>query len=260
MILTDLVGMILRLAELAFAAIVAGINGHYLHRVQGVDSWSLGRFIYAEVVAGISIFLALIWLFPFSGSFVHWPVDIVISICWFVAFGLIVNVSVSLSVSSLPLAKPVQTGESPSQTSLFANTFWLVSSLATLADTSSTGVVSRSAVSTSAATGRPSSPLASCRPFAGSSLPSSASSGSATTSAAPTDAAPGAGLASNRLVAVTLLTKLDDGLPRHNNRMAGKPLVRTGFRLPDYTTNCDTMSHPLSIAYLFAYHDATMRS
>ncbi|KAK8125598.1 uncharacterized protein PG998_001357 [Apiospora kogelbergensis] len=91
MILTDLVGMILRLAELAFAAIVAGINGHYLHRVQGVDSWSLGRFIYAEVVAGISIFLALIWLFPFSGSFVHWPVDIVISICWFVAFGLIVN-------------------------------------------------------------------------------------------------------------------------------------------------------------------------
>lgn len=123
MILTDLVGMILRLAELAFAAIVAGINGHYLHRVQGVDSWSVGRFIYTEVVAGISIFLALIWLFPFSGSFVHWPVDIVISICWFAAFGLIVNVS-SVSISFQPClltAHPGWVGCSLTQNGPFAN-------------------------------------------------------------------------------------------------------------------------------------------
>jgi len=52
---------------------------------------SQARFIYTEVVAAISIFLAIIWLFPFSGSFVHWPLDLFISICWFVAFGLIVN-------------------------------------------------------------------------------------------------------------------------------------------------------------------------
>ncbi|KAH8671303.1 marvel domain-containing protein [Xylariales sp. PMI_506] len=91
MIMTDLFSMILRLAELAFAAIVAGVNGAYLHAVSNSDSWSQARFIYAEVVAGISIFLSLIWLFPFSGNFVHWPVDVIISICWFVAFGLIVN-------------------------------------------------------------------------------------------------------------------------------------------------------------------------
>ncbi|KAI0386829.1 marvel domain-containing protein [Hypomontagnella monticulosa] len=91
MILTDIFSMILRLAELAFAAIVAGINGEYLHAVKDTDSWDQGRFIYTEVVAGIAIFLSIIWLFPFAGSFVHWPVDILISICWFVAFGLLVN-------------------------------------------------------------------------------------------------------------------------------------------------------------------------
>lgn len=95
MILTDLLAMILRVAELVFACIVAGINGEYLHAVEHSDSWTQGRFIYTEVVAGIAIFLSIIWLFPFSGSFVHWPVDIIISICWFVAFGLLVNVSKS---------------------------------------------------------------------------------------------------------------------------------------------------------------------
>ncbi|KAI0472757.1 membrane-associating domain-containing protein [Xylariaceae sp. FL0804] len=91
MIITDIFHMILRIAELAFAAIVAGINGQYLHAVRHTSSWDQGRFIYTEVVAGLAIFLSIIWLFPFTSSFIHWPVDLVISICWFVAFGLLVN-------------------------------------------------------------------------------------------------------------------------------------------------------------------------
>ncbi|KAK1771126.1 putative integral membrane protein [Phialemonium atrogriseum] len=91
MILVDLFSMILRLAELAFAAIVAGLTGYYLHSVKGASSWSQGRFIYTEVVAGLSILLSIIWLFPFSGSFIHWPVDLIISICWWASFGLLVN-------------------------------------------------------------------------------------------------------------------------------------------------------------------------
>lgn len=91
MILTDIVSLILRLAELAFAAIVAGLTGSYLHAMRYSSSWHQGRFIYTEVVAGLSIFLAILWLFPFSGSFIHWPVDLVISLCWFAAFGLMVN-------------------------------------------------------------------------------------------------------------------------------------------------------------------------
>jgi hypothetical protein len=91
MILADIFSMILRLAELAFAAIVAGITGDYLHSVSGTSTWDQGRFIYTEVVAGLSILLALIWLFPFSGSFIHWPADLFISVCWWVSFGLLVN-------------------------------------------------------------------------------------------------------------------------------------------------------------------------
>ncbi|OAA62416.1 integral membrane protein [Niveomyces insectorum RCEF 264] len=91
MLLVDLFSIILRLAELAFAAIVAGLTGDYLHAVRHTSSWDQGRFIYTEVVAGLSIFLSIIWLFPFAGSFVHWPTDLIVSICWFVAFGLLVN-------------------------------------------------------------------------------------------------------------------------------------------------------------------------
>jgi hypothetical protein len=93
MILADILSIILRLAELAFAAIVAGLNGDYLKTAsdQGVSSWDLGRHIYAEVVAGLSIVFAIVWLIPFSGSFVHWPADFIISVAWFAAFGLLVD-------------------------------------------------------------------------------------------------------------------------------------------------------------------------
>lgn len=91
MIVTDFLSMILRIAELVFAAIVAGVNGQYLRMISNIDHWYQARFIYTEVVAGLAMLLALIWLFPFSGSFVHWPVDLFISICWFAAFGVLVN-------------------------------------------------------------------------------------------------------------------------------------------------------------------------
>lgn len=92
MALDRVVSIILRAAELAFAAIVAGVTGEYLHK-SNLDSWALGRFIYAEVVAGLSIFFALIWLVPFSSSFIHWPMDLVLSVCWWIVFGLLVDVS-----------------------------------------------------------------------------------------------------------------------------------------------------------------------
>ncbi|KAI8207796.1 hypothetical protein K4K61_006038 [Colletotrichum sp. SAR11_59] len=83
--------MIFRAAELAFAAIVTGITGAYLHAHDNASSWDNGRFIYTIVVSSISMVFALVWLLPFSGSFVHWPMDIFISILWFVSFGLLVN-------------------------------------------------------------------------------------------------------------------------------------------------------------------------
>jgi Membrane-associating domain len=85
----------LRVAQLVFAAIVAGINGDFLHDSQGVDSWTIGRQIYTEVAAALYLFFALIWLVPFSSDMTSWPLDVVISLCWWAAFGLLVDVSPS---------------------------------------------------------------------------------------------------------------------------------------------------------------------
>jgi len=91
MVLANMISIILRLGELAFAAIVAGLTGVYLASQKGASSWSLGRFIYTEVVAGLSIIFAIIWLIPFSSSFIHWPADFFISVMWFAVFGLLVS-------------------------------------------------------------------------------------------------------------------------------------------------------------------------
>ncbi|KAI1178121.1 membrane-associating domain-containing protein [Nemania sp. FL0916] len=91
MVFARIASIVLRVAELVFAVIVAGLNGEYLHEVRHTSSWSQGRFIYTEVVAGIAIFFSLIWLIPFSGTFIHWPLDFLISVTWFAAFGLLVN-------------------------------------------------------------------------------------------------------------------------------------------------------------------------
>ncbi|KAK1829112.1 hypothetical protein QBC39DRAFT_263926 [Podospora conica] len=91
MALPEILSILLRLAELAFAAVVAGLTGAYLHAARGASALSLARFIYVEVVAALSIFFALVWLLPFSGSFISWPADLFFSVLWFVAFGLLVD-------------------------------------------------------------------------------------------------------------------------------------------------------------------------
>ena len=101
MILLDLASVVLRIAEVGFATIVAAVNGKYLHDVLDFTThWDQARFIYTEVVAGLALVLALVWLIPFSGSFTHWPVDLFISVCWFAAFGVLVNVSSIVSALS----------------------------------------------------------------------------------------------------------------------------------------------------------------
>ena len=83
--------MVLRFAELVSASVVAGIIDSYLDKYSSATAWPEKRFIYIEVIAGVSILLSLIWLFPFSGGFLHWPMDLILSAAWFAAFGLLVN-------------------------------------------------------------------------------------------------------------------------------------------------------------------------
>ena len=90
-VFSRVVSFLLRIGEIAFGAVVAGIMGSYLHDFDSADAWPQARWIYTEVIAGISILLGLIWLIPFSGSFTTWPMDVILSFAWFAAFGLLVN-------------------------------------------------------------------------------------------------------------------------------------------------------------------------
>jgi hypothetical protein len=77
--------------QLAFSATVAGLTGQYLHAQRHQSAWSKKRFIYTEVVAAIGILFALLFLFPFTASFIHWPMDLLLFAMFMVAFGLLAN-------------------------------------------------------------------------------------------------------------------------------------------------------------------------
>jgi hypothetical protein len=88
--------------QLAFAAVVAGLTGEYLSTINDVPDSDPNktRFIYTEVVAALSMLLALLWLLPFAGSFAHWLIDLILFIAWIVAFGLLVQVCPKMTLSA----------------------------------------------------------------------------------------------------------------------------------------------------------------
>ncbi|KAL4877522.1 marvel domain-containing protein [Aspergillus karnatakaensis] len=100
-VVSRLVSIILRIAEIAFGAVVAGIVGWFLHEFGDIDFWPRPRWIYSEVIAGISILFGLIWLIPFSSGFFMWPLDLLISLAWFAAFGLQVDANNRLNCGSI---------------------------------------------------------------------------------------------------------------------------------------------------------------
>jgi len=91
MILEDILSLILRIGELAFTAVVAGLTGQYLHQTRGTSAWSKKRFIYTEVIAAIGILFSLLFLLPFLASFVHWPMDLLLFAGTMIAFGLLAH-------------------------------------------------------------------------------------------------------------------------------------------------------------------------
>ena len=92
-----ILGITLRIAELVFAAIVAGVTGAYLHDVNSSDAGEQARFIYTEIVAALGLLFGLLWLLPLIGGFGNWPGDIFLSALWWIAFGVLVDVILHLS-------------------------------------------------------------------------------------------------------------------------------------------------------------------
>lgn len=93
----------LRALELAFSIIIVGLAGSFIATSgdptnKDADASTRSRFIYTIIVACIASVLALVWLFPFTANFTQWPADIVISILWWIAFGLLVYVSETLDL------------------------------------------------------------------------------------------------------------------------------------------------------------------
>ena len=119
-----------RIGELAFAgkarthskeeltniviATVAGLAGYYLQRLKAPDTWPEPRFIYMEVIAGLSMLSAIMWL-PFSWARISYPLEICLLFAWLVTLGLLVNYIGPLNCGSIWDWGQITTGSTCSQ-------------------------------------------------------------------------------------------------------------------------------------------------
>lgn len=70
--------VIFRFFQLSSAAIVAGIVGWALHRIDTGNGSSNGKLIYVELVAAMSIVVSIVLIVPFEYVFKAWPLDIIL--------------------------------------------------------------------------------------------------------------------------------------------------------------------------------------
>ena len=92
--------VVFRVMEFISAVIVAALLGRYLRLLHLAGASGGSRVIYAEVIAGLSIFFSLLLFPPVRYSFYAFPLDFALFICWMVAFGLLDNVSRSCSLGN----------------------------------------------------------------------------------------------------------------------------------------------------------------
>ncbi|KAK4458243.1 hypothetical protein QBC42DRAFT_26507 [Cladorrhinum samala] len=81
--------VILRLGELACAAIIVGLLGWFLARVDEANVHTDPRIIYTMVIACIALALSIVLLPPFTYSFMAFPLDFIFFVLFLVAFCLL---------------------------------------------------------------------------------------------------------------------------------------------------------------------------
>ncbi|KAF2398588.1 integral membrane protein [Trichodelitschia bisporula] len=91
MIVSRALSFFLRFAQFVCGAVVLGLVAHFLHQHHKTHAGPIGREIYTEVVAALSVVLSLIWMIPFTSTFLHYTTDFILSAAWFAAFGTLVN-------------------------------------------------------------------------------------------------------------------------------------------------------------------------
>ena len=116
---------------------MAGVLSHYL--VVKSELVLITYCIYAEVVAGVSIMLALLWLMPFSGRLAHYAAaltSLVLCMAWIVSFVFFV-----LHIASHPCDRVLRNMNVSARTdcqkwmvarafSFLSAAFWLISAIA----------------------------------------------------------------------------------------------------------------------------------
>lgn len=75
---SKIANVFLRFFQLVSAAVVVGIVGWELHRINQGNGSHNGRLIYAEVVAALSIVASLVLMPPLRYVFFGWPADLIL--------------------------------------------------------------------------------------------------------------------------------------------------------------------------------------
>ena len=83
-----LLRLILRFLQFILALTVAGLYGVDLHAANKASAYADGKWVFAEVVAGLSAFTVIIYGIPFIKSYWAFGWDWVLFILWTALFGL----------------------------------------------------------------------------------------------------------------------------------------------------------------------------
>lgn len=85
--------VVLRIAQIICAISIIGIASNYIATHKSRSLGHLSRFIFADVVAVISTFFAVIWLIPFSSNYMNWYIDALLGVFSAAMAGWLVYVS-----------------------------------------------------------------------------------------------------------------------------------------------------------------------
>jgi hypothetical protein len=90
---SKVISVILRIGEFVSSIILVGLVSSFLYIVSDANVYADSRLIYTTVVASISAVFSLMFMLPFTWTFLAFPVDFVLFILSLVAFCLLEAVS-----------------------------------------------------------------------------------------------------------------------------------------------------------------------
>jgi len=91
MMISRLISLILRIAQLVFATVVLGLTAYFLHQHTKHDVGPFARLVYSVIWASLSVIFAIIWAIPTTSSMTGYVSDLIFTAGWAAVFGLLVR-------------------------------------------------------------------------------------------------------------------------------------------------------------------------